>query len=154
MKKIKLEESMNEYTKNIEKRMDFTEVFAGIFFLVCMGINYLTIKSEAVAVILLLMIVLMKIMMFGGTKKHIKQVHNIGTWRAGKHELEKSLEDIQSHIAFLKSAEAKRTFPAERLKAMLNSYIQAEKTAKEGIEHCSQVTHDMENIVLRTQKSN
>jgi hypothetical protein len=154
MKKIKLEASMNEYTKNIEKRMEFTEVFAYLFFMVCMGINYLTIKSDAVAVTLLLMGVLTKIMMFRVTKKHIQKVHNIGTWRAGKHELEKSLEDIQSHISFLKSAEAKRTFPPERLKAMLQSYTQAERTAKEGIEHCSQVAHDMEDVVLRTQKNN
>jgi len=154
MKKIKLEESMNAYTKNVEKRMEFTEVFAGLFLMACMGINYLTIKSDAVAVILLFMIILMKIMMFGGTKKHIKHVHSIGTWRAGKHELEKSLEDIQSHIDFLKSAEAKRTLPAERIKEMLQSYTQAEKIAREGIEHCSQVTHNMEDIVLRTQKNN
>jgi len=154
MKKIKLEESMNAYTKNVEKRMNFTELFTYLFLIACVGINYLTIHSDAVDVILVLMGVLTKIMMFGGTKKHIKQVHNIGTWRAGKHELEKSLEDIQSHIDFLKSAEAKRTLPAERIKEMLQSYTQAEKIAREGIEHCSQVAHNMEDIVLRTQKNN
>ena len=74
MKKMKLKESTNEYIKNIKKRMECTEGFAGIFFLGCMGINYFTIKSEAVAVILLFMIVLTKIVIYRETKKYVKHI--------------------------------------------------------------------------------